>query len=545
MSRRLRPLAAPFLAGAPGGVRVRTRLAVSERDALVLRALGRHLGCLANGDLARRCARGRAGEDGRGERKRALTGQASSRWAGAITRTSNDQWERGWRNLRDEAAGLQRAVQAIGGRLAIAVGERRGRWRGYASQAERYQKQRRLQVLKGRLADVQARLADGRVSVTRGGRKLARTRHHLEEAGLSEAGWRERWEAERLFIVADGEADKRWGNETIRWHPRERWLEVKLPADLAFLANRPHGRYRLDCPVSFRYRGAEVAIQAGGGPVRYDVSYQPERRRWYLDASWRSLAAPAPEPSQVGAGGLLGVDLNADHLAAWVLDEDGNPRSRPHTVALALEGLAATTRDGRLRAAISALIGIARQAGVHAIAIENLNFVDARQVGRETMGRGLRGRRWRRRMAGLPTARFRERLVQMCANAGLRVVAVDPAYTSRWGVAHWQAPLDQQTRISTTVTRHHAAAVVIGRRSLGHRARRRPDVTDGHRRMGVRELSARPGASSGCSGSSPAPEAAAHPGRGQDAGWVKGRGRDPGHRGPFAVARRALPRVRC
>src|SRR5260370_16726333 len=55
MSRRLRPLAAPFLVGVPAGARVRTRLAVSERDALVLWAVGLHLGCLANGDLAVRC----------------------------------------------------------------------------------------------------------------------------------------------------------------------------------------------------------------------------------------------------------------------------------------------------------------------------------------------------------------------------------------------------------------------------------------------------------------------------------------------------------
>ncbi len=48
-----------------------------------------------------------AGGEGRGERKRALTGQASSRWAGAITKTSNDQWERGWRNLRDEHVAVE------------------------------------------------------------------------------------------------------------------------------------------------------------------------------------------------------------------------------------------------------------------------------------------------------------------------------------------------------------------------------------------------------------------------------------------------------
>ncbi len=138
MSRRLRPLAEPFLVGVPTGARVRTRLAVSERDALVLWAVGLHLGCLANADLAVRCAQGRAGGEGRGERKRVLTSQASSRWARTITRTSNDQWERGWRNLRDEQVGLRRAVKAIETRLAIAVGERRGRGRGYASQAERF-----------------------------------------------------------------------------------------------------------------------------------------------------------------------------------------------------------------------------------------------------------------------------------------------------------------------------------------------------------------------------------------------------------------------
>ena len=511
----------------------------------MLSAIGRHLGSLAGGDLAARCAWGEGGREERGTRKRALTAAASSRWAGAITRTSNDQWERGRRNLLDQGVGLRRAVGVIEARLALPVGRGRGRRRGYATQDERFQKQRRLQVLKGELAQVEARLAAGRVSVVRGGRELARARHNLEAAGLSAGEWRERWEAERLFLTADGEADKAWGNETIRWHPEERWLEIKLPAPLGFLANQPHGRYRLDCQVSFSHRGSEVAAQATGGAVRYDISYRPERGRWYLDASWRLPERVVPEMGEVLSGGVLGVDLNADHLAAWVLERDGNPRSRPGTLPLAQEGLPASTRDGRLRAAISALIGLARGAGVGAIAVENLDFQAARQSGRETMGRGRRGRVWRRKVAGLSTAGFRDRLVQMCANAGLWVVAVDPAYTSRWGGAHWRAPLDEQTKASTTVSRHHAAAVVIGRRSLGHRARRRPDVTGAHRRMGGRELSARPSAGAGCPGPSPPLETAAHPERGQDARPARGRGRGPGHQRPFVVAQRKVPNVRC
>ena len=42
--------------------------------------------------------------------------------------------------------------------------------------------------------------------------------------------------------------------------------------------------------------------------------------------------------------------------------------------------------------------------------------------------------------------------------------------TSRWGTEHWLAPLREH---HPNTTGHHAAALVTGRRGLGHRARRR------------------------------------------------------------------------
>jgi hypothetical protein len=186
---------------------------------------------------------------------------SSSRWAGALTRTSNDQWQRGWRNLHDARANLSWAIRVIDRRLATSVGGRRGRVRGYATEAEHWQKQRRRQVLASRLARVEARIQDGRVSVVRGGRRLLSNRQHLADAGLTEAAWRVRWDAERWFICADGEADKAWGNETIRVHPDAGWLELKLPAPLGHLANRPYGRYRLSCQIRFAHRGDEWLAQ--------------------------------------------------------------------------------------------------------------------------------------------------------------------------------------------------------------------------------------------------------------------------------------------
>jgi hypothetical protein len=496
--RSIRP---SFVATPPTGARVRTRLRLGAADEAVLCQVGKHLGSLAGGDLAVRCRLGR-GPDGRAGRKRALTAAASSRWAGAITRTSNDQWNRGYKNLLDERASLRRAIHRIRARLQAPVGGAAGRVRGYATAAERFGKQRRLQVLTARLARVEARLAAGRVSVVRGGRRLARVRQHLEAAGLTQQQWRQQWAAERLFICADGEAEAGWGNLTIRWHPVEGWLELKLPTPLAHLANRPHGRYRLSCPVAFTWRGEEVAAQAASGALRYDLTLDPDRGRWYLHASWKVNAGPAPAVADVIADGVVAVDLNADHLACWTVNRHGNPVGGPVTIPLALDGLPATTRDGRLRAAISAILEVARARGVQAVAIEDLGFPDARAEGRETLGRGRRGRRLRRIIAGIPTGRFRDRLVQMAHNQGLWVVAGDPAYTSRWGSRYWQAPL-QQRHPNRTVTRHHAASVVIGRRALGYRARRRAGILEGDRRITV---------SSNCRPGRPAPSCAHGPG---------------------------------
>ena len=493
----LRVIAAPFVVASPSGARVRTRLRVTAADEAVLRAAGRHLGSLASADLAARCREGLLDATGRArsrrERKRALTAASSSRWAGAVTRTSEDQWQLGWRNLGAETATLRSRIRVIEGRLAVPAGAKAGRARGYASPAERFARQRRLQALRARLAAAGQRMEAGRVSAVRGGRRLLRARANLTAAGLTETQWRERWQAERLFLTADGEKDKPWGNETIRFHPDQGWLEIKLPAPLTCLANRPHGRYRLSCPVAFAYRGDEVAAQAATGAVRYDISLDPGTGRWYLDASWKTTPRQAPDLEELRTYPVVAVDVNAGHLAAWALIPDGNPAGPPVTIPLALAGLPASTRDGRIRAAASTLIAIARQHGARAIVIENLDFAQAREQGRERArnrpSRGRRGKRFRALVSGIPTGRFRDRLVQMTFNAGLAVIAVDPAYTSKWGAEHWLAPLKNQTPVP--VSGHHAAAVVTGRRGLGHRARRREGVTGSGQRTAARRAAPR------------------------------------------------------
>ncbi|MGW2329618.1 IS200/IS605 family accessory protein TnpB-related protein [Streptomyces sp. NPDC001700] len=488
----LRELSAPFVVPGPSGVAIRTRLkGLTARDEEALRLIGAHLGTLASRDLKRRCAEGLGhSADSWAARKRAVTGDSSSRWAGSITKATHDQWALSRRAQYAHIQTLEAGVRTIAHRLSLPVGAE-GTKRspgGYRTRQEWFAKARRLRLLRDRLAAARADREAGRVRVVRGGKRLARNRHHLEQAQLTEAGWRQRWEAGRWFLQADGESGKRLGNETIRVTP-DGQVSIKLPAPLAHLANAQHGRYVLTGAVAFRHRGAEWADRVSANrAVAYRIHLDVARHRWYITASWTIPPVKTVPLALACAGGLVGVDTNADHLAAWRLDEHGNPVGDPRRFAFDRDG-PATYRDAQVRHALVRLLHWAKRHGL-SIAIEDLDFQADKT--REKHGRR---KRFRELISGMPTSKLRARLASMAAELGITIVAVDPAYTSKWGAQHWQKPLTSQNR---KTTRHDAAAVAIGRRALGHPIRRRTappphDQSDGAGHRTVQAASDVPG----------------------------------------------------
>jgi IS605 OrfB family transposase len=332
--------------------------------------------------------------------------------------------------------------------------------------------------LRDRLGNERTDRKNGVVRVVRGGGRLLRLRRTLDAAGLSEAQWRDQWDAARWFLSADGETGKRYGNETIRVTPAGQ-VSIRLPRPLAHLANAAHGRYVLTCTVAFAYRGDQwqARVEANQA-VAYRIHYDTSRGRWYLTAAWQHPAVPPAPLTAARAGGMIGVDTNAGHFAAYRLDHHGNPAGRPQRFGYNLAG-GSGRRDAQVRHAITRLLHWTRSAGAGAIGIEDLNFAD------ETREKHGRNKQFRRVISGIPTGRLRARLVSMAAEQGLPVVAVDPAYTTRWGGQHWRKPLTGPRR---PMTGHDAAAVAIGRRALGYPVRRRtaPPRThqsdgDGHR----------------------------------------------------------------
>ncbi|MFI1731383.1 IS200/IS605 family accessory protein TnpB-related protein [Streptomyces acidicola] len=485
----LRELAAPFVAPGPSGVAVRDRLKhLTDEDEKVLRLVGGHLGALASRDLKARCTAGLEHDTEQwAERKRALTEESSSRWAGSITKATHDQWALARRGQLAHIQSLEAGVNAITHRLSLPVGEKGSKKApgGYRTRQEWHAKSRRLHLLADRLDATRADREAGVVHVVRGGKHLLNNRHNLQAAQLTEAEWRQRWQAERRFLQADGESGKRFGNETIRVTP-DGEVSLKLPAPFMHLANAPHGRYVLAARVVFAHRGEQWRDRVTTNrAVAYRIHEDVLRERWYLTASWTIPPVQTVPLAAASAGGLVGVDTNADHLAAWRLDTHGNPVGKPLRFGYDLSGTS-SHRDAQVRHALIRLLHWAKRHHL-TIAIEDLDFQAEKT--REKHGRR---KGFRKLISGMPVSRLRARLVSMAAELGIAIVAVDPAYTSRWGAQHWQKPLTSKKR---TTTRHDAAAVAIGRRALGYPVWRRTAPPPAHRsdEQGHRAVQAAPG----------------------------------------------------
>ncbi|WOX26440.1 transposase [Streptomyces solicathayae] len=487
--RELRVVDAPFVALGPSGVAIRDRLkGLTARDEMVLRCVGEHLGRLASRDLAERCRDGNDhSADKWAARKQGLTASSSSRWAGSITKATHDQWALSRRCQSAHIQGLEAGVRTLRHRLSLPLGEKgsKGAAGGYRSKSEWFHKTRRLTILEYRLDVARADREAGVVHVVRGGRKFLNSRHNLEAAQLTQAEWRERWEAERWFLAADGESGKRFGNETIRVTP-DGEVSIKLPAPLADLANAKHGRYVLAGQLAFAHRGAEWRDRIEQNrAVAYRIHLDVERGRWYLTASWQRPVVRTMPLETARAKGVIGVDTNADHFAAYRLDVHGNPVGDPKRFPYDLSGTTGH-RDAQIRHAMTQILHWAKRAGVAAIAIEDLDFTAEKT--REKHGRK---KRFRQLISGIPTGKVKARLISMAAEQNLAIVAVDPAYTSMWGNQHWRKPLVTQRR---KMSRHDAAGIAIGRRALGHPIRRRtaPPHDDQSDRRGHRTVQAEP-----------------------------------------------------
>jgi IS605 OrfB family transposase len=402
-----------------------------------------------------------------------------SRYAGSIVRANDAQVRLTREGLWQHKIGLQRGIATLRRRLAATIKrdcvcENRQACEackdGYATRNEWWTKRRRLDVLQGRLIEVDRRLAAKDFSVVFGGRRLLNSRHHLTETGQTLEEWQQQWANQRLFLTCVGNVGKAGGNPCLTL-TQDTDGQVCLTVSVPEPVQRRLGvaaRVRMTHPVPVAHIPELVERVTARCSTAITIRFATGKRgeTVLLHASWtREQILDQPDLDALRSGRVVALDLNADHLALSRLTPDGNPVGSPVRIGLHLAGVPAGTRDARVREAITQVLRIATQFGAGAVVVEELGF-------QQDQTREKHGRRkaFRKLISQFPTASFRNRLVPMADRRGLAVIAVDPRYTSRAGGRDWQYVLaggpTAPAHSRRVATRHAGAAVAIGRRGL-------------------------------------------------------------------------------
>ena len=170
-------------------------------------------------------------------------------------------------------------------------------------------------------------MKEKKVRLCFGGRKLFRSQFHPEKNGYSSfKEWKTEWKEKRdgeFFIL--GSKDETAGNQTCTARIQSDGklsLRLRLPPSL----EKESGKYIEIRNVVFAY-GHEKILSALSHPGGKALSYRFKRDK----KGWRVFTSVSLEKveavTQEGIG-VIGIDLNADHIACVETDRFGNPISK-------------------------------------------------------------------------------------------------------------------------------------------------------------------------------------------------------------------------
>ncbi|RTM14599.1 MAG: hypothetical protein EKK33_05460 [Bradyrhizobiaceae bacterium] len=332
-----------------------------------------------------------------------------------------------------------------------------------------HQQKRRLAVLESRYAA--ARMSVDNPRICFGTRKLFNAQHRLEEAGFADrADWLRQWQTVRSaqFFI-EGAARLPSGNPFARLTAKEDGtfdLELRLPDTLGYLAQTeavPSGHVvRSTHFARLRFAHGDAEIRQALTTMK-PLSYRflrGEGGSWFVSVM---LQQEFTDPSvRDFSNGCLGVDLNVDHVALTLTDATGNPlttvKDAPgnpvmtRRIDLPTFGKTRPQRLDMIRKAAAEIAALAMQLGVP-VAAERLDFKRKRAELETAVGR-----KRARMLSSFAYSSFVEALSRVCIRKSVRLVLVNPAYTSLIGRVKF-AP-----RYGSSV--HAAAALAIARRAM-------------------------------------------------------------------------------
>jgi IS605 OrfB family transposase len=320
-----------------------------------------------------------------------------------------------------------------------------------------HQHGRKVRVLELRLERAQARVGDP--SICFGSKKLFRKQFQLAENGYANhEQWLEDWrDARRSGFALVGAASVQSGNEVAKLSLRNDGqfdLELRLPPALRSHADR---RYAVSgkeiASVTFSgldfNHGHEAVVDALARRQPISVAFRRDERSWTISVA---IDEAQPEAAFDDSRGCLGVDFNADHVAATLADRFGNLVER-WTIPLVTHGLSSDATLDAVRKAAAAIAALAVEHDVPVVS-EKLDFSR-----KKAQLRSDDGAAYARMLSSFAYASFDAALASACCRSGVWLRRVEPAFTSLIG----------RTCFATRygLTTHAAAALAIARRAMG------------------------------------------------------------------------------
>ncbi len=332
-----------------------------------------------------------------------------------------------------------------------------------------HQKKRRLVNLKTRLAGLEADIAEGRVRLCFGSKKLWRKQHDLEANGYgSHAEWLRDWrDARRDEFFVLGSRDETAGCQLCVAGVAgdgSLTLRLRLPDCLA----DEHGKHLVVEGVRFAYGHGQIlaALQSNAEYAAYRrehgekaargtglgqaVSYRFKRdeKGWRVFVTTKMMDVPLVTDRRRGA---IGVDLNADHLALCETDGSGNCINS-WRVPLVTYGKSTHQAEAVIGDAVAGVVEYAKEAR-KPIVIERLDFRQKKAV--------LEGesRRYSRMLSSFSYGKVKAYFLSRGYRDGVEVCQVNPAFSSVIGRVKFME------RYGLSV--HQAAGLVLARRLLG------------------------------------------------------------------------------
>ena len=332
-----------------------------------------------------------------------------------------------------------------------------------------HHKKRRLANLRSRLAGLESDIRDSRIHLCFGSKRLWRKQHNLKANGYgSHAEWLADWKDARsneFFVL--GSRDETGGCQLCVAAVADDGsltLRLRMPDCLA----SKHGKYLVIPGVRFAYGhdqilaalesnreyarckrlDGEKAARATGSGQALSYRFKRDSKGWRVFVSTRRSYVPVVTDRRLG---VVGVDLNADHLAVSETDGDGNWLNS-WRVPLVTYGKSSHQAEALIGDAVASVVADARLRG-KPIVIEKLDF---RQKNSMLEGESSK---YSRMLSSFSYGRVKAYLISRGYREGVEVNQVDPVFSSVIGRVKFME------RYGLSV--HQAAALVLARRLPG------------------------------------------------------------------------------